>query len=78
MISKKGVHLSLANRRRRFAYSIIIINLVKENLGNVRISYKNINNTAEITDLNDFYPFGMNIPDLTVYKFAASGTGWGY
>ena len=34
----------------------------KDHLGNVRLSYKNNNNIPEITDQNDFYPFGMNIP----------------
>lgn len=34
----------------------------KDHLGNVRISYRNNNGIAEITDQNDYYPFGMNIP----------------
>ena len=34
----------------------------KDHLGNVRVSYKNNNGYPEITDQNDFYPFGMNIP----------------
>ncbi|MBL7880160.1 MAG: RHS repeat-associated core domain-containing protein, partial [Chryseobacterium gambrini] len=35
----------------------------KNHLVNVRISYKKgINGLAEITDQNDYYPFGMNIP----------------
>jgi hypothetical protein len=31
-------------------------------LGNVRVSYKKGDNGIEITDQNDYYPFGMNIP----------------
>jgi len=31
-------------------------------LGNVRVSYKKENGGVEITDMNDYYPFGMNIP----------------
>ncbi|RZM26427.1 MAG: RHS repeat-associated core domain-containing protein [Pedobacter sp.] len=35
----------------------------KDHLGNVRVSYKrDLNGLAEITDQNDYYPFGMNIP----------------
>ena len=35
----------------------------KDHLGNVRVSYKKgSNGYAEITDQNDYYPFGMNIP----------------
>ncbi|MFY7844918.1 DUF6443 domain-containing protein [Chryseobacterium gambrini] len=35
----------------------------KDHLGNVRVSYKkNAGGLAEITDQNDYYPFGMNIP----------------
>jgi RHS repeat-associated protein len=35
----------------------------KDHLGNVRVSYrKNAGGFAEITDQNDYYPFGMNIP----------------
>ncbi|MCY1660969.1 DUF6443 domain-containing protein [Chryseobacterium sp. SL1] len=35
----------------------------KDHLGNVRVSYKKgTNGLAEITDQNDYYPFGMNIP----------------
>ncbi|SMP22534.1 DUF6443 domain-containing protein [Chryseobacterium profundimaris] len=35
----------------------------KDHLGNVRVSYKKGSNSlAEITDQNDYYPFGMNIP----------------
>uniref|UniRef100_UPI0028A6AB53 RHS repeat domain-containing protein n=1 Tax=Chryseobacterium taichungense TaxID=295069 RepID=UPI0028A6AB53 len=34
----------------------------KDHLGNVRVSYKKGNNGIEITDQNDYYPFGMNIP----------------
>jgi RHS repeat-associated protein len=34
----------------------------KDHLGNVRVSYKkNAGGFAEITDQNDYYPFGMNI-----------------
>ncbi|MCY1663877.1 RHS repeat domain-containing protein, partial [Chryseobacterium sp. SL1] len=34
----------------------------KDHLGNVRVSYKKgTNGLAEITDQNDYYPFGMNI-----------------
>ncbi|MEC3874780.1 RHS repeat-associated core domain-containing protein, partial [Chryseobacterium salviniae] len=34
----------------------------KDHLGNVRVSYKkDSNGYAEITDQNDYYPFGMNI-----------------
>jgi hypothetical protein len=32
----------------------------KDHLGNVRLSYANNNNVLEITDQNDYYPFGMN------------------
>ena len=35
----------------------------KDHLGNVRVSYKRgSNGLAQITDQNDYYPFGMNIP----------------
>ncbi len=35
----------------------------KDHLGNVRVSYKKgQDGLAEITDQNDYYPFGMNIP----------------
>ncbi|SEM68208.1 RHS repeat-associated core domain-containing protein [Chryseobacterium taichungense] len=34
----------------------------KDHLGNVRVSYKKIAGGIEITDQNDYYPFGMNIP----------------
>ncbi|CAD7805311.1 hypothetical protein CHRY9390_01348 [Chryseobacterium aquaeductus] len=35
----------------------------KDHLGNARVSYKKgVNGLAEITDQNDYYPFGMNIP----------------
>jgi len=34
----------------------------KDHLGNVRVSYKKENGGVEITDMNDYYPFGMNIP----------------
>ena len=35
----------------------------KDHLGNIRISYKRGSNSlAQITDQNDYYPFGMNIP----------------
>ncbi|MFC6269423.1 RHS repeat domain-containing protein [Frigoriflavimonas asaccharolytica] len=34
----------------------------KDHLGNVRVSYRKDGNSTEITDQNDYYPFGMNIP----------------
>ena len=38
------------------------ISQYKDHLGNVRVSYKKSGNGTEITDQNNYYPFGMNIP----------------